>query len=208
MSRPSWFPLLLGIWSVQEESTTTPFCVDELSFQPTYDGVLLQSKSSTSTTPSTTTTATSSTNLDDDTNVQICTTGSSSSTGFDDLPLYGKVNNKCTFHQDSSTTTLMFHSIDHANDRFPPSFQRIREQYQTLFLNNKNSIHIIGDSHQRYMYAGLVDLANHNCMCVLLIPIIVVIIIIIIICQHSSRLNLLSFIYYVCACVCRFKRIY
>ena len=152
------------IWSVQEESTTTPFCVDELSFQPTYDGVLLQSKSSTSTTPSTTTTATSSTNLDDDTNVQICTTGSSSSTGFDDLPLYGKVNNKCTFHQDSSTTTLMFHSIDHANDRFPPSFQRIREQYQTLFLNNKKSIHIIGDSHQRYMYAGLVDLANHNCM--------------------------------------------
>ena len=137
-----------------------------MSYRITHNGVLLHS-----TNPNPTN---AKANVNDDRTVQVCAMGNTN-TVQPVLPLYGKVSNKCALDQES-TTSLMFNQVSttdaaDAGNTYPPSYELIKEQFQTLLLQNKKrSIHIVGDSHQRYMYAGLVDLANHNCSNVYINP--------------------------------------
>ena len=125
-----------------------------MAYHITYKGVLLHQS-----TPNPA-------NAHDDRTVQVCAMGN---TAQPVLPLYGIVSNKCALDQES-TTSLMFKKDTTDTNTYPPSYELIKKQFQALLQNKKRSIHIVGDSHQRYMYAGLVDLANHNCSNVYINP--------------------------------------
>ena len=153
---PLFSSFLLGHWG-QKISTPpgglaapSPFCPGDPTFHIDFTGTMLSHFGL------------------DNKDVEVCV--SSSSEGMR-LPLY----TDATFGCDSLDETkpamyvlqfqraLPFTFGFDRDNTFPPSQSSIQFLFNQLFLDPELSLHVIGDSHQRYLYCGLADLANHNC---------------------------------------------
>jgi len=154
--------LLLGHWSqMSTEPDMSSFCPGQSAFYIDYIGTLSKGVSSVE-------------------NVEIC---AGHSGGDFILPLYGvSATPGCDTNTQQTKYKLIFSPYAKSRENkstpvikeqqvYPPSADTVQQQFDSLFSKPKRSVHIIGDSHQRYMYMGLVDLQNHNCSNLYLNPI-------------------------------------
>ena len=177
--------LLLGHWTVPHvpiktmSSLDAPFCPGQPVFHLDYMGTL-------STVADSSYGDRSSESVQNQ-DVEVCASappGSGLAVGDPQhLPLYGKTARDCaTQHrlEPMAHYNLDFRSAVHSYFSgsskpanvytFPPSVETVQRELDLLFFNSTRSLHIIGDSHQRNMYCGLVDISTHNCSDVLLNP--------------------------------------
>jgi len=141
--------LLLGHWS---EPSMSSFCPNQSAFYTDYHGTLSVERHLT-------------------TKIEICANHS----GEDFiLPLYGATVPGCDTKTQRTKYKLIFSPYAKSRQTkstpvideqqvYPPSFNTVQQQFDSLFSKPNSSLYIIGDSHQRYMYMGIVDLQNHNC---------------------------------------------
>jgi hypothetical protein len=162
--------LLLGHWAVPPTppGSDTPFCLGQPVFNLDYTGALIAPALHSSSASS------SSSSIDHD--VEIC----GAEPGIERLPLYGKTSPGCSTAErpvaQMPEYRLLFQPVQSPSapstpdttattnmQIFPPSADIVQKQLDLLFFDPTRSLHIIGDSHQRYMYIGLTDLSKHNC---------------------------------------------